>query len=98
MLLLSAESLEIAFTRLHISMPEPQRFYTMRQQLQNRWRKLSQQGAQDELVMTYSQLPQLLQLIQQAALKMRNRVQAVDWWVLLVVEECAVMVRSCSPS
>ena len=54
LLLLVAESLEIAFThpstqqQLHISMPEPQRFYTMRQQLQNRWRKLSQQGAQEE--------------------------------------------------
>jgi hypothetical protein len=53
LLLLVAESLEIAFThpstqqQLHISMPEPQRFYTMRQQLQNRWRK-SQQWAQEE--------------------------------------------------
>lgn len=48
---LCSESLEIAFRhpstqqRLHIKMPEPQRFGVMRQQLHNRWRKVSQQAA-----------------------------------------------------
>lgn len=47
-----AESLEIAFThpstqqRMHVRMPEPQRFATMRQQLHNRWRKMSQAAEQ----------------------------------------------------
>ena len=52
--MLPAESLEIAFThprtqqRLHISMPEPPRFATIRQQLHNRWKKLSQLEANAE--------------------------------------------------
>jgi hypothetical protein len=48
---LRAESLEIAFThpstqqRLQIKLPEPQRFGVMRQQLHNRWSKVSQLAA-----------------------------------------------------